>query len=403
MKFSLYIAKRYLFAKSKNNFINIITLLAAVGIIVGACALFIVLSGFEGLKTYSVQFTHKVQADLEATPLQGKVWEIDSSDFLAISKIPGVKKITPVIEERVFLRFKDKNLIAQIKGVAPNFLEVVALDSLLIAGQWFTPSQNEVVIGLGISQTLSLGVRDYSDLLEVYVPKPGTGGVSITQPEANFSREQVLVSGVYQINEELDNAFVIAEAALAQQLLGWNANTYSSLYIALLPNAKDAEVKKAIARAFPNLKIKNRVEQNDALYKMLNTENLAVYLVFTLILGIALFNVVGAIIMMILDKTTHIHTLVNLGALPKEIARIFFYQGSLMTVLGGLFGTGLGVIAVWTQSAFGFIKITPSLAYPVTLTLQNILLVLATISLLGIIASGIASQRVKSVLKQTAN
>ena len=140
--------------------------------------------------------------------------------------------------------------------------------------------------------------------------------------------------------------------------------------------------------------VKNRIQLNDSLYKMLNTENLAVYLIFTLAMIIALFNVIGSIIMMILDKKKNLSTLYNLGATVNDIQKIFFLQGSLMVVLGGIAGVVLGSILVWIQKVTGFVPITPTLPYPVELTLMNVFIVLATICVLGIFSSWLASKRV---------
>jgi lipoprotein-releasing system permease protein len=167
----------------------------------------------------------------------------------------------------------------------------------------------------------------------------------------------------------------------------------------LSPNASEENVRTQIEKIFPKgIQIKNRIQQNDALYKMLNTENIAVYLIFTLVLIIALFNVIGSIIMMILDKRKNIKTLYNMGASLPEIRRIFFLQGTLMTVLGGLFGIFLGVLAVLAQLKFEFVAITSTLPYPVKLNLINVVVVFVTISVLGIIASKIASNRVREKL-----
>jgi len=144
--------------------------------------------------------------------------------------------------------------------------------------------------------------------------------------------------------------------------------------------------------------IKNRAQLNDALYKMLNTENLAVYLIFTLVLIIAFFNVIGSLIMMMLDKKRSLNTLFNIGVTVRDIRRIFFYQGSLMSIIGGFIGLALSLIIISLQKAFSLVMITPSLAYPVTIKIENILLVFITISVLGIVASKIASVRVTKTL-----
>ena len=163
-------------------------------------------------------------------------------------------------------------------------------------------------------------------------------------------------------------------------------------------NEKDVRNNIAEIFASENIAIKNRIQQNDALYKMLNTEQVAVYLIFTLVLIIALFNVIGSIIMMILDKRKNIKTLYNMGATLKEIRRIFFLQGALMTVLGGVLGIALGVLIVWAQLQFKFVYITASLPYPVKLEFMNVVVVFITLTILGLIASKIASSRVRERL-----
>lgn len=399
MNFSLYIAKRYLFSKSSNNAINIITIIAAIGVVVGAMSLFIVLSGFSGLKDFSLQFTNVFDSDLKIYPEKGKTIQFSSAQKQQLENVKGIEVFSEIIEERIFLHYKGKNHIAYIKGVDDNYEKVTVVDSIILAGNWFEPSEHEVVIGLTTTAKLSLSLWDYTDLLEIYVPKPGTGQINTMDPSQAFSKENVVVSGVYQVNEDLDAKYVFTGINFARNLLSLNSSQVSSIEIKISPTASEKEVRSEVARIFPDgIVIKNRIQQNDALYKMLNTENIAVYLIFTLVLIIALFNVIGSIIMMILDKRKNIKTLYSLGAPLKEIRRIFFLQGTLMTFLGGLLGILIGVIAVTGQLKFGFINITNTLAYPVKLEMINVVIVFVTINVLGIIASRIASSRVREKL-----
>ncbi|MAP81592.1 MAG: ABC transporter permease [Aequorivita sp.] len=399
MNFSLYIAKRYLFSKSSNNAINIITGIAAVGVVVGAMSLFIVLSGFSGLKDFSLQFTNVFDSDLKIYPEKGKTINFSKAQKEQLKNIDGVASFSEIIEERVFLHYKAKNHIAYIKGVDLNYGNVTQLDSIVYYGNWLLSHQNEVVVGLATIAKLSLGVRDYGEPLEIYVPKPGTGQINVLDPTDAFNKARVVVSGVYQVNEDLDSKYVFSDIAFARQLLSLDSTTVSSIEMKLLPTASEENVRAEIEKIFPKeILLKNRIQQNDALYKMLNTENIAVYLIFTLVLIIALFNVIGSIIMMVLDKRKNIKTLYNMGASLPEIRRIFFMQGTLMTVLGGLLGIFLGIIAVLAQLKFEFVAITSTLPYPVKLELLNILIVFVTITILGIIASKIASSRVREKL-----
>jgi len=397
VNFSLYIAKRYLFTRSSNNAINIITGIAATGVVLGALSLFIVLSGFSGLKDFSLQFTNVFDSDLKVLPAKGKTLTFTSYIEDKINNIRGVEAYSKVIQERIFLQYRGKNHIALIKGVDENYKNVNPVDSILFLSEWFTPNQNEVVIGLGISSKLSLGVMDYSDLLEIYVPKPGKG--QILNASNAFTKKGVVVSGMYQINEELDSKYIFSDIEFARSLLNLDSNKISSIEFKFLPNYSEDDIRIQLKEIFSEeIILKNRIQQNDALYKMLNTENIAVYLIFTLVLIIALFNVIGSIIMMILDKRKNIKTLYSLGAKISDIRKIFFLQGVLMSTLGGLLGIFLGIIIVFIQMKFEFVKITRSLAYPVKLDLSNIIVVFATITILGIIASKIASSRVREKL-----
>ena len=397
MNFPFYIAKRYLFSKSSSNAINIITLIAATGVVVGAMALFIVLSGFAGLKDFSLQFTSVFDSDLKILPATGKTLTFTEDSEEKIKQIEGVASFSKIIEERVFLHYRDKNEIAYIKGVDSNYGKVNSIDSILIYDSWFVPNQKEVVVGIGTSQKLSLGTRDYGAFLEIYVPKPYEG--QNLDPTKVFNKESVLVSGIYEINEELNSKYVFSDIDFARSLLKLDTTKISSIELKLSPNNSENEIREELRSVFSEeVIIKNRIQQNDALYKMLNTENVAVYLIFTLILIIALFNVIGSIIMMILDKRKNIKTLYNLGANLRDVRKIFFLQGVLMTTLGGFIGVLLGVFAVWGQQEFELINITATLPYPVKLKTINIVVVMTTITVLGLIASKIASSRVREKL-----
>ncbi|MCH2489860.1 MAG: FtsX-like permease family protein [Flavobacteriales bacterium] len=399
MNFPLYIAKRYLFSKSNKNAVNIISRIAVVAVVVGAMALFIVLSGFAGLRDFSLQFTNVFDSDLKVLPATGKTLTFSENASEAINQIEGIEAFSTIIEERVSLQYKGKNHIAFIKGVDKNFGLVNPIDSILFFRNWFSPNADEAVIGLGTANKLSLNVQDYNDLLEIYVPKPGTGQINRLDPSEAFNKESTVVSGIYSVNEELDNKYVFTEIDFARRLLNLDSTTISSVEFKLEPGAEEAAIRRKIAAVFSEETIiKNRIQQNDALYKMLNAENLFVYIFVSLIAAIAIFNIAGTIIMMILEKKSNIRTLISLGLTLKQVRAIFFYEGFLMTLIGAIIGLLLGVTAVLLQRQFGFIPITPSLPYPVRFEWINLLIVFTTIAALGGIASKIAARRISPTL-----
>lgn len=386
-----------MFSKSSKNAINIIARIAISAVVVGSLALFIVMSGFSGLRDFSLQFTNVFDSDLKITPLKGKTFSLSEKQGTHLKNIEGLTSFSKIIEERVFLQYRGKNHIANIKGVDENFKNVIPLDSILFLNKWLVPNQDEVVIGLGTSLKLSMGVMDYRNLLEIYVPKPGTG--QITDPENAFTKRKVVASGIYRVNEELDGKYVFSDIDFARSLLNLDKTKVSSIEIKLFPNSDEKTIRNEINAIFSEeVIIKNRVQQNDGLYKMLNLENLFVYIFVSLIAAIAIFNISGTIIMTILEKRGNIKTLSSLGLTISEIRKIFFYKGILMTLIGLLIGLTIGIIAVILQELYGFVPITPTLPYPVRLEFINVLIVFVTILALGGIASKIAATKVSEKL-----
>lgn len=399
MNVSLYIAKRYLFSKSSNNAINIMTVIAASGTVVAAAALFIVLSGFAGLKSFSLEFSSFVDPDLKVLPSEGKSFIVSAQDSMALNKIDGIAVYAKTIDERVILEFDDKRQIVTLKGVDDEYLKVTQIDTMVYYGSWLEQKAGQVVAGGGIANKLSFGVLDFSKSLKIYVPKPGKG--QITSVRGAFNSMNAYNVGVFDVNEDLNSEYIFSDIDMAKYLLNYKDNQISALEIKLKPNTDEVTVSSELKEIFGNkIIIKNRSQLNDALYKMLNTENVAVYLIFTLVIIIALFNVVGALIMMILDKKSSLNTLFNLGTTTNDIRKIFFLQGSLMTVLAGILGLILGFIIIYLQQQFALVMITSSLPYPVEIQLINFLIVMATIFTFGILASKLASRRIsKNMVK----
>ena len=397
MNFPLYIAKRYIRSNSKNNAINIINRIASMGIIVGAMALFVVLSVFSGLKVFSLSFTNEIDPDLKISSTLGKSFLISPKQEIDIKDIAGIASYTKIIEERVLFTFDDKQEVTYLKGVDANYSKVNAIESKLYNGQWLQPNTYQVVVGYGIAQKFSLGLLDFNRQLEVLAPKPGKG--AIENPEEAFNKTDLIPVGIYAISEDLDSKYVFADLGLAQELLEYKTNQVSGIEIKVNPGADESVITGQLQTIFNNeITVKNRAQLNESLYKMLNTENIAVYLIFTLVIIVALFNLIGALIMMILDKKGNLKTLFNLGTEIKDLRKIFLLQGTLLSVFGGIIGLVLGIIIVLLQEYFQLVMITPSLAYPVIFSLENVLIVMGTIVTLGFIASLIASSRVSKKL-----
>ena len=399
MKFPLYIAQRYLFSGSKNTAINIITIISSVGIIVGTMALFVVLSVFSGLRDFSLSFANDFDPDLKAVAKTGKTILISPEQAQQISQLEGVAHFTKIIEERALFTFNGKDQLANIKGVDTNYTAVNQVEKTIFQGQWLEDDTEQVVVGYGISQRLSMGLFDLVNVFETFVPKPGKG--TIDSPDGAFNRSVLIPVGFYFINEELNQKYVFANLSIVQELLDYKTDQVSGFEIRLLPNANESKIIESIQGILgDSVVIKNRAQLNESLYKMLNTENLVLYLIFSLVIAVTLFTLIGALIMIIIEKKSNLKTLFNLGADLKDLRKIFLYQGFLICILGGFLGLVLGIILTLLQQKFGFIMINSNMAYPVKFSFLNVLAVIGTITTLGFIASLIASSRVnKSLLE----
>lgn len=397
MNFSLYIAKRYLKSNSKNTAINTINWIASIGIIAGSMALFVVLSVFSGLIDFSLSFTNTIDPDLKIVPKAGKFLTLTEEETAQINKLTDITHYSKTVEERLLFTFNDKQQVANLKGVDSLFTKVSTVEEGLYGGQWIEPGTLQVVVGYGISQKLSMGLMDFHNSFQVFVPKAGKG--EINTPEDAFLTQTLVPIGMYAISEEIDLKYVFCDLELAQEMLFLKPNQFSSIELKLKPNTDENKVLQQLKDIFKDkVIVKNRAQLNDSLYKMLNTENIAVYLIFTLVIIVVLFNLIGALIMMILEKKANLKTLYNLGTEIKSLKNIFLFQGTLLCFIGALIGLVLGIVIVLMQDYFKLIMITDTLAYPVKLTLQNSIIVLATVTVLGFVASYIAASRVNKKL-----
>jgi lipoprotein-releasing system permease protein len=393
LNFPLYIAKRYLFAKSGNNAINIITIIASVGVILGTAALFIILSGFSGLRTFNYALLDSSDPDVKITATQGKSFFFDNTIKNVFFSSKDIVSFSKVIEERVFIKNGEKQQIAYIKGVDDNYIKVVPLDDAIQVGTWLQKEYtNTSVIGNSLAYKLSAGVESFGEYLEILVPKKGTGFIN---PSRSFRSIKTQIVGAYFGTEEFENKYVFVSNFQAQQLLNYKKNQFTGIEIKLSPDSNPTNFAVLMQEKLGNqFEVKTKAQLNELFYKVINTENFVSYLIFTLIVIIAMFNIVGSIIMMIIDKKKNLKTLLSMGATLSEIKNIFVIQGFLLTLISMAIGLFLSLIIVIIQQKFQIFMITSSIPYPVELTGSNFLIVITTITVLGFLAAKVASSRI---------
>ena len=363
------------------------------GILVGTAALIIVLSVFNGLEGLVRGFYQSFDPDLKASLVKGKYYTVDQDELDKLRGLKGVVQVAEVLEDRVLYTYRNKEHIASIKGVSPNFHRVSDVKNSLVAGDYFTRkgSVPTAIIGAGVSYYLGYG-SDFQSPISVFVPREKSGLDFSTA----FSSELLYPSGIFSIEPEFDEKYAITDLSFVRKLLG-RPNVVTAFEIKLNENADVVVVKDQVKQLFGNnFKVQNRDEQQEVLFKVMKSENLFTFLVFALILGISTFTIMGSLTMLMLDKRENIFTLWALGSDIQALQKLFFKEGMIIGLAGATFGLIIGVGVVLLQKHFGIIGLAPGYAidaYPVDLRLKDILLVTVTVVLLCGLASWLTSKR----------
>jgi lipoprotein-releasing system permease protein len=392
---SVYIAKRYLFSKKSVNAINFISGISMLGVFVGSAALIIILSVFNGFETLVLSMYNTFSPELRIEPATGKTFDPSGSKFVKIQKDSRVLNYTEVLQEKALLRYGSGQFIGQVKGVSEGFTTNKSLDSTVLEGSFILQEggANYAVIGSAVQKYLSVNVNDPLRNIEIYSPK--TGAQSSLNPAEEFNISSIFPTGVIKSQQELDN-LVIVPLDFARNLLN-EQNRISFIELNYKPGVDVERLQREIAGDLgKNYLVKNRGQQNELLYKILYTEKLAIFLILTFVLVIAIFNIIGSLTMLVIDKRKDIAILSSLGASRQLIRGIFFTEGMMISMLGCLAGLLAGFIFCIVQQKYGFIKmgdftgITDS--YPITLIWFDFLTVFTTVLTISVLASYISSR-----------
>jgi lipoprotein-releasing system permease protein len=393
LNFPFYIARRYLVSKKSHNIINIISGISVIGVAIGAMALIIVLSVFNGFDRLVVSLFSSFNPSIQITASHGKTFNLSTIPVDRLGRIPGVLHITEVIEEDALMKYKDNQSIVTIKGVSEAYREMSGLDSMMVEGQMMLQDGDKdfAILGYGLASTLNANLQDYLNPISVYVPRRDAsfaGGL-----DNAFNTEVILPSGFFQVQYEYDIKYAILPLRFVKKLLAYD-NERTSLEIGL---AKGADLKKIQAEietlAGKNFIVKNRYQQQEILYKIMVSEKNYIYMILTLILVIATFNVIGTLSMLILDKKKDIAVLQSMGAGQRMIRRIFLLEGLLISLIGALLGLVLGAFICWLQIRFGLVRLGSAdssfvvSAYPVYMKLIDFIVVFFTVMAIGFLAA----------------
>ena len=393
MKLPLFIAQRYLLAKKSHNLINIVTWISIVSVGIAAFAMIFVLSIFNGFNVVISESIHKMSADLQITSIDGKTLNISDFPFDKIKEIKNVELVLPTITEDALFRNQDKQQIGQIKGVPDEFFQVERVDkSIIKSGRFGTDADVGMAIpGVGMAYYLGINPNNPFSMLQVYVPR--RGNASSFNLENSFNMGQLFVHQTFETDQDIDATTVLAPYEWLSELIEYDGIA-SAVEVFTNQSANLNKIKKEIKNILgPGYHVYDQYEQQSTLYKMMKSEKLAVYLILVFILVMATFNVIGSLSMLIIEKKKDTVTLRAMGGDNSLIRSIFLNEGTIISIVGGILGLILGIIAVLLQQYVGIIRLGDGTGsyiveyYPVALQWLDILIVLATITVIGGIAA----------------
>lgn len=395
MNLSFYIARRYLFSRKKHNAVNIISGISVCGVALATLAMVCTLSVFNGFQDMVAGFFTAFDPQLKITVREGKVFLPDEPALQQVRALPEVEVWTETLEENAMVQYKDRQVMAVIKGVDDNFEQLTSIDSLLYGTGRFILKDNIVDYGfLGIELMSQLGTGiQFVDPLQVFAPRRNVR-VNLANPSAAFNREYLFSPGaVFVVNQEkYDAHYIVTSLSFARRLFDYGREV-SAVELKLKPDADTEAVRQRIATLLGDrFVVQNRYEQQADVFRIMEIEKLISYLFLTFILVVSCFNVIGSLSMLILDKRDDVVTLRNLGADDRLVVRIFLFEGRLISVFGAVGGILSGLLLCWAQQHFGFITLGGGSgafvvdAYPVSVHVSDVVLVFATVLAVGFLS-----------------
>ena len=383
--FIFKIARRYFFARSSKTIVNRINRFSFIMIVVSACSLLVVLSAFSGLKDFGLLYTNSFDPDFKVIPKVGKHFVLDGPALEKVSSLSGTSIASLVLEEKVLLANSLNSTSIVLKGVDSNHFLNQQLNDLSLVGVYDIRDKDNIYLGASVASDLDVVLsEDFS--VKATVPSLNNFSLFNLSPFSSLFFE---IQGIYQISGDIESKYAFTSLSSLRSLINVPSSRFSAIEIIVGDGFSKEVLEEELNQLLPvDFNVVSKQELNPALYKMLNTENFAVYLIFCLVVIIAVFNLVGSITIMMVEKTSDLKILSALGASKNSFSNIFLSLGAIISFFGSLVGCIVGSIFVVIQGSSPFVYVPgTSLPYPVVLTFQNLLIVFLTVSLFGLAAS----------------
>lgn len=399
MNVSLQIARRYLFGKKSTNAINLITGISVVGIAIGTTALLLILSVFNGFEALTKSQLDHYNPDLKIEATQGKFFTVSDSLMTAAQGISGVAAVSRTIEEVAHFEYNSRQHVGVMKGIDPDYVDVSNIDEAMVHGKPIVKKDDiyAAILGRGMYSQLNINLESKINSLRISVPNRKKRGPL----DQDFKSRSLYVNGVFSIKNEKDYQFALVDYRLASALLDLRGQV-SALEVKVENEVDPDDVVSSLRQIFPSegYKISDRLEQDSAVLKIMNIEKWSSYLIFSFTLLLIIFNVIGCLWMIVLDKKKDISVLQSFGATKAMVKNIFLLEGVILSTAGFLIGLICSIIFYILQKTIGIITVPDGFAisaYPMEMEVLDVIIIMITVLTLGIIASLPAAFRATKV------
>jgi lipoprotein-releasing system permease protein len=404
----LKFAWRYFKAKKSTNAINVISWVSVVAIVFGTASLIVILSAFNGFESLVKSLYASFYPDIKISAAKGQLITLTQKQLDELRGISGIETFSLVAEEKALIQNGGLQTIVHIKGVDENYARVAGIASHLYRGEYRLGNEDQpcLVFGVGVEQALALSSDQAISPVSVYLPNKKV--TETTDPLSSLSLSLAIPRGSFAIESEFDNKYVITNLDFIQAYSGYQQDQYSAVEIKLNSNVNPSSVVESISLLLgSNYKIEDRYQQNNTLYTTIKLEKLAIYGIFTLILVVAAFNMIGALSMLVLEKKKDIQVLMAMGANQSLIQKIFLAEGVLLSTIGTFGGMIIALILYYVQVTYKLVPLQGETFlidyYPVKLAVSDFLLVGITVFAIGIVASWIPSRKATSAKMELRN
>ncbi|MDD6501773.1 MAG: FtsX-like permease family protein [Bacteroidales bacterium] len=389
-----FVARRYLFSRKRISAINLVSAISVVGVAFGTAALLCTLSVFNGFHDLIGSLYTAFDPEVKIVAAKGKSFAADDPALEAVRRLPEVEAASASYTDNALILFRGNPQVITLKGVDDHFERVTGIRSILYPEngtyQLESAGLSYGIPGIGLASMM--GSVDYGSI-QICAPTRGER-INLANPAASFNAEDLYSSGVcFAVSQkQYDEAYMIAPLAFAQRLFE-HEGTLTSLELKLKPSADPEQALRRIRQTLGSgFKALNRAEQQEDTFNVMNIEKTMAYFFLTFILLVACFNIVGTVSMLMIDKRADVVTLRSLGADEGLIFRIFLCEGSMISFLGAVAGTLLGLLICYLQQTFGLLSLGGSSgnfiidAYPVSIHPSDVVIVFLTVLIVGFLA-----------------